>query len=110
MQKPIIDSFVCPECHIGHLIPISTTYVHQYGETMICVPNTPGWQCDMCRICQFDPLSVERVEVLIGQAGGVPPNRYQPLTRSVRRTESQARPDAKPTTPNNDPKTRPKAK
>ncbi len=83
------DNFICPSCHLGHLDLKLTTYVRQYGETMICVPNTPGWTCDVCHFCQFDPSAVQRIEVLIGQAGP-PPNRYQPPNRAIKRPEKRA--------------------
>jgi YgiT-type zinc finger domain-containing protein len=52
-------------------------YLRQYGGTLICVPNTPAWVCDTCHSSQFDPESIRRIEMLVGQAGP-PPNRYQP--------------------------------
>ncbi|MHB8626309.1 MAG: YgiT-type zinc finger protein [Aggregatilineales bacterium] len=92
-MQPNLEPFTCPECHIGHLMPALTTYVHQYGETMISIPNMPGWRCDLCHICQFDPAAIDRIEVLIGQAG-LPPNRYQPVNRPMRRPDT--RPEPKP--------------
>jgi len=71
------EDFICPVCHMGHLDLKLTTYVRQYGETLISVPNTPAWICDVCHERQFDPMSIQRIETLIGQ-GGPPPNRYRP--------------------------------
>lgn len=98
------DHFVCPVCHMGHMDLRLTTYVRQYGGTLISVPNTPAWVCDVCHERQFDPESIQRVEALIGQAGP-PPNRYRPnqSRKSNRRREAvkpaqdvvKARPKAK---------------
>jgi YgiT-type zinc finger domain-containing protein len=71
------DHITCPTCHMGHLDLRLTTYVQQYGETLISVPNTPAWVCDVCRDRQFDGASIQRIELLVGQAGP-PPNRYRP--------------------------------
>lgn len=71
------DHFICPTCHMGHLDLRLTTYVQQYGETLISVPNTPAWVCDVCHDRQFDTASIQRIELLVGQAGP-PPNRYRP--------------------------------
>jgi YgiT-type zinc finger domain-containing protein len=62
---------------MGHLDLRLATYVEQYGETLISVPNTPAWVCDVCHDRQFDPASIQRIELLVGQAGP-PPNRYRP--------------------------------
>src|SRR5260370_35754059 len=71
------DHFVCPACHLGHLDLRLTVYVRMFGETLIHVPNTPAWECDVCHHRQFDPASVQRIEMLVGQAGP-PPNPYRP--------------------------------
>ena len=71
------DHFVCPVCHLGHLDLRLTVYVRMFGETLIHVPNMPAWECDVCHHRQFDPASIQRIEMLVGQAGP-PPNRYRP--------------------------------
>jgi YgiT-type zinc finger domain-containing protein len=71
------ERFVCPVCRLGHLDLRPAVYIRMYGETLIHVPNTPAWECDVCRQRQFDPASVQRIELLVGQAGP-PPNRYRP--------------------------------
>src|SRR3954471_10015976 len=80
------EDFICPVCHMGHLDLKLTTYVSQYGETLISVPNTPAWVCDVCHERQFDPSSIQRIELLIGQAGP-PPNRYRPRPKIKRSSE-----------------------
>lgn len=83
------EHFICPNCHLGHLDLKLTTYVRQYGETMICAPNTPCWVCDVCQSRQFEPSSIQRLELLIGPAGP-PPNRYQSANRAAKRAEKRA--------------------
>ncbi len=89
------DSFTCPNCHLGHLELKLTTYVRQYEGTMICVPSTPGWKCDVCHACQFDPQAVQRIETLIRQAGP-PPNQYQPTARPVRLPTTESHKESNP--------------
>ncbi|GEM_PF-1116099 len=87
MAEP--ETFICPECHVGHLSYTLTSYVHQYAGTMIAVPNTPAWKCDICHSCHFDPMAVQHIETLIQQAGP-PPNHYKPSAlpnRPPRRAE-----------------------
>jgi YgiT-type zinc finger domain-containing protein len=86
------EAFICPVCHMGHLDLKLTTYVRQYGETLISVPNTPAWVCDVCHERQYDPLSIQRIETLVGQ-GGPPPNRYRP-EQSRKRQRRTAEPPA----------------
>src|SRR5258707_14379141 len=71
------DHFVCPACHLGHLDLRLTVYGRMFGETLIHVPNTPAWEYDVCHHRQFDPGSIQRTEMWVGQAGP-PPNRYPP--------------------------------
>ncbi len=87
-EKESQENWTCPNCHLGRLSPKVRTFVHQYEETMLCVPATPGWECDVCHVIQFDPIAIQRIETLIGQAGP-PPNHYQPLMRPARRTEKR---------------------
>ncbi len=82
---------------MGHMDLKLTVYVRQYGETLISVPNTPAWVCDVCHERQFDPESVQRIETLIGQ-DGPPPNRYRPeqtRKRNPRRADPAAQTSAK---------------
>jgi YgiT-type zinc finger domain-containing protein len=83
------EQFMCPNCHMGHMDLRLTTYVQQYGNTLISVPNTPAWICDVCHARQFDDASIQRIEALIGQAGP-PPNRYEPeKAHKIRRSTEQ---------------------
>ena len=72
------DRVICPYCHLGHMAPRMAVYIRQFGETLVNVPNTPAWECDVCHHRQFDPSSVQRIEMLVGQAGP-PPNHYRPM-------------------------------
>ncbi len=89
------DHFICPNCHVGYLDLKLTTYVRKYEETMICVPNTPCWVCDVCHERHFDPSAIQRLELLIGPVGP-PPNRHQPVTRPAKRAEQRPDATAKP--------------
>ena len=71
------DQIVCPYCHLGHMKPRIAVYIRQFGETLVNFPNTPAWECDVCHYRQYDPSSVQRIEMLVGQAGP-PPNHYRP--------------------------------
>ena len=101
----VTDHYTCPTCRLGHMDLKLKVYLQQYGGTLICVPNTPAWVCDTCRSSQFDPESIRRIEMLVGQAGP-PPNRYQPnqthtQSRKINRTADavsepiKARPESK---------------
>jgi YgiT-type zinc finger domain-containing protein len=83
------DVFVCQTCHIGHVNLRLTTYIQQYGETLISVPNTPAWICDVCHEQQFDASSIQRIELLVGQAGP-PPNRYRPKDKESSQAKQRA--------------------
>jgi YgiT-type zinc finger domain-containing protein len=67
---------ICPMCHLGHLQLRVATYMRQFGETLISAPNTPVFECDVCHHREFDRLTVQRIELLVGQ-NGAPPNRYK---------------------------------
>jgi hypothetical protein len=67
---------ICPMCHLGHLHLRVATYVRQFGETLISAPSTPVFECDVCHHREFDRLTVQRIELLVGQVGA-PPNRYK---------------------------------
>lgn len=81
----------CPACQVGRLHLRLVTYSHVYGETLVSVPNTPAWECDVCHTLQYDTHSVQRIEALIDQAGP-PPNRHH----SRPRTRVTAKPPAVP--------------
>ncbi len=84
------EHLICPNCHLGHMDLKLATYVQQYGETLISVPNTPVWICDVCHTRQFDEFSIQRIEAMIGQAGP-PPNHYNPAhNRKIRPTTDQS--------------------
>ena len=94
------DQVICPYCHLGHMRPRIAVYVRQFGETLVNVPNTPAWECDVCHHRQFDPASVQRIELLVGQAGP-PPNHYRPtpdrksIANSTPKSAKGSKPDSK---------------
>lgn len=73
----ITDAPLCPQCLIGRLHLRLITYTGLYGKTLVSVPNTPAWQCDVCHSVDFDAAALLRIETLVEQAGP-PPNRYRP--------------------------------
>jgi YgiT-type zinc finger domain-containing protein len=77
MLRMLFDGdLTCPVCRLGRLESRSRVYLRRFGNTLVSVPNTPAWECDVCHYRQFDPTSIQRIEVLVGQAGP-PPNRYK---------------------------------
>jgi len=55
-------------------------YVRHFGDTLVSVPNTPAWECDVCHEREFDPAGIQRIEMLVGQAG--PPPNHHPTEKS----------------------------
>ena len=70
------DNPTCPICQIGQLHLRLITYVHVYAGTLVSVPNTPAWECDVCHTVEYDTRARQRIETLVGQAGP-PPNRHR---------------------------------
>jgi hypothetical protein len=79
----VTDHYTCPTCRLGHM----------------------DLKLKVYRSSQFDPESIRRIEMLVGQAGP-PPNRYQPSqthaqSRKINRTADavsepiKARPESK---------------
>ena len=110
-----LDAPVCPACHLGRMHHRMTVYSRQFGETIVSVPNTPAWECDVCHEREFDPIAVQRIELLVGQAGP-PPNRYKASDKSrpvetisapKKSTKDSAKKSAKPKA--NQPADEPKA-
>ncbi|MEP7287725.1 MAG: YgiT-type zinc finger protein [Chloroflexota bacterium] len=91
LRTTLDDEYVCPNCHLGHMHLRLTVYVRLFGETLISVPNTPAWECDVCHQREFDPDSVQRIELLVGQAGP-PPNRHRVPERRINRVLENATP------------------
>jgi YgiT-type zinc finger domain-containing protein len=78
----------CPACQIGRLHLHPVTYTHLYLGTLVCVPNTPAWQCDFCHAIEYDSGAVQRIEALVGQSGP-PPNRPRRAPRSAPQARSR---------------------
>jgi YgiT-type zinc finger domain-containing protein len=72
-KERLVDT--CPNCHLGLLKQIRAVYVQIYGDTLIHVPDTLAWKCDVCGETYFDPEAVHRMDILIGDSGP-PPNRH----------------------------------
>jgi YgiT-type zinc finger domain-containing protein len=85
----------CPNCQIGQLKPVRTTYVQVYNYTLVQVPNVTAWKCDVCALSFFDPSLIRRLELLIGDAGP-PPNHHTPTAPDIA-------PHIRPPAPGDDP-------
>lgn len=55
------------------MTPARRTYIRLYGQTLVHAPDVPAWQCDACRLVIFDQPALDRIELLVGEAGP-PPN------------------------------------
>jgi YgiT-type zinc finger domain-containing protein len=55
------------------LLPTRRTYVTQYGETLVHSADFPALKCDTCRLVIFDEDALNRLDLLVGEAGP-PPN------------------------------------
>ncbi len=49
------------------------TYNRLYGATLVHAPDVLAWRCGVCRLVIFDQPAVDRIELVVGQAGP-PPN------------------------------------
>jgi YgiT-type zinc finger domain-containing protein len=85
------DHFVCPVCHLGHMNLKLAVYTRMFVGTLVHVPNMPVWECDVCRNREFEAMSIQRIEMLVGEAGP-PPNHYRPPERPVERRTVPANP------------------
>ena len=68
-----IDSFFCPNCHIGALQVQKVTYTRVFKGRLIVVPNVSALVCDVCGDRVFDSEMLSRLSGLLG-----------PNTRSIR--------------------------
>lgn len=71
------DNLTCPQCRIGRLDLKRANVLHFHGNTLISAPNTPAWQCDICRHREFDINVLRRIGLLL-QRGAPPSNQYRP--------------------------------
>lgn len=81
----------CPVCQIGRTHSKLVIYSQVYNRTLVSVPNTPAWECDFCHTIEYDSQAINRIEVLIGQAGP-PPNRQRRQPTGQRSKPSLAPP------------------
>lgn len=71
------DSLICPQCRVGRLDLKCANVLRFYGGTLVCAPNTPTWQCDICHYREFDANVLRRIKVLL-QRDAPPSNQYRP--------------------------------
>lgn len=70
MPEP--SAFSCPNCQIGICHPKRTTYLTIYDNTLVSVPNTAVWQCDICQYQEFEHQTIARLEALLGISDAAP--------------------------------------
>ena len=56
----------CPNCRTGSMQPRTTTYANWHAGQYVTVPNMPAWSCDVCALCQIDPVALQRLLPLLG--------------------------------------------
>lgn len=71
----------CNICQIGLLQPTQATYTRLINGTLIQVPNTPAWRCDVCGEIVFAPEVEQRIDLLVGEAGPPPNEHAEEVTR-----------------------------
>ncbi|MCS6872284.1 MAG: hypothetical protein RML95_11955 [Anaerolineae bacterium] len=59
------DSLACPYCRIGRLDLRRANVIHFYNGLLVCAPNTPAWECDICRYREFDANVLRRISLLV---------------------------------------------
>jgi YgiT-type zinc finger domain-containing protein len=57
----------CPRCHVGALAAVTVTYSAVYRGALFSVPNVPAWLCDICGYIEYDEVTMERLEMLVGE-------------------------------------------
>ncbi|NLX08561.1 MAG: YgiT-type zinc finger protein [Chloroflexi bacterium] len=77
MSNHLPETNTCPSCQVGLLRPTRQVYVHLYNGTLVHAPNVPAWRCDVCGASFYDSKTLNRIELLIGDAGP-PPNHHLP--------------------------------
>jgi YgiT-type zinc finger domain-containing protein len=58
--------YPCRNCSFGTLKPIKLTYVRQWGNRMITMPNFAAWRCDSCNYTRYDAAALAKIELLLG--------------------------------------------
>jgi YgiT-type zinc finger domain-containing protein len=73
----------CLECGAGLLRLSHITYFTWLNDELITVPNFPAWICDVCGRREFDPRSVNWLNMLLDPVAGrkpkIRPDRNPPL-------------------------------
>ncbi len=58
--------YSCPRCNFGHLHPIKSTFIRQWGPFLLTMPNFASWRCDVCGYTRYDRTALSNVEMLLG--------------------------------------------
>lgn len=70
-ENELVESTApCQECGAGVLRLSHVTYFTWLNDELITVPNFPAWICDVCGRREFDPRSVNWLNMLLDPAAG----------------------------------------
>ncbi len=75
----------CPVCQIGRMQRRKMTYNKVFNGTLVSVPNTDATLCDFCGSIGYDSDTLQRVNMLMQQAGPAhreAGRRSKPVTKS----------------------------
>jgi YgiT-type zinc finger domain-containing protein len=81
------QTYPCPECHAGVMLPRRITYFTWLGGELITVPLFPAWICDVCGRREYDEKAIQWLNMILDPNAGKP-------TVSNRRTPPPPRPPA----------------
>lgn len=56
----------CDVCHIGTRRERQTSYIYWLDGTLVIMPNTTIWVCDVCDDVVFDEEQIAQLEMLLG--------------------------------------------
>ncbi len=55
----------CPRCQIGRLKPGKATYLRLHNNSILALPDTLAFICDVCHFQEFDALALRDIWALI---------------------------------------------
>ncbi len=56
----------CKVCHIGTCQPKQATYAYEVDGTLVLLPNTRTYVCDVCGQVEYELGPIARLELLLG--------------------------------------------
>lgn len=82
---------VCPQCQMGTLHPQRIVFAHWFEGQFITIPNFPAWACDICGLCEYDPVALEQLELILGPEADL----RREMANRVRRPRAQTPPNGR---------------